>query len=159
MGVTISLDDFGTGYSSLLRLSSMPVDEIKIDRVFVSCLSEGSRAIGIVRALIELAHALGVPAIAEGVETQQEWEILDALGCDGVQGWHVGMPMARAEVTEWVRSHQLTCVPPRARVHGHVFGPHLVLAAPVVDVEPVEVEVEVQRPRAAAETADDAAAV
>jgi len=102
MGVSISLDDFGTGYSSLMRLSSLPVDEIKIDRAFVSCLADGERAVGIVRALIDLAHALGVPAIAEGVETQEEWQVLNGLGCDGVQGWYVAMPMPAAEATEWL---------------------------------------------------------
>jgi EAL domain-containing protein (putative c-di-GMP-specific phosphodiesterase class I) len=103
MGVTISLDDFGTGYSSLLRLQSLPVDELKIDRVFVSCLSQGGEAVGIVRAVVDLAHALGLPAIAEGVETKDEWHLLRALGCDGVQGWYVARPMPEAQATEWVR--------------------------------------------------------
>jgi diguanylate cyclase (GGDEF)-like protein len=103
-GVTISLDDFGTGYSSLLRLSSMPVDEIKLDRVFVSRLSEGPRAIGIVRTLIGLAHALGVPAIAEGVETEAQLRLLEEMGCDGVQGWHIARPMAADAFVEWLRT-------------------------------------------------------
>jgi diguanylate cyclase (GGDEF)-like protein len=104
LGVTISLDDFGTGYSSLLRLHALPVDEIKIDRVFVSAMSEGPESVGIVKALIDLAHAFGLPAIAEGVETQEEWQQLDQLGCDGVQGWHVAMPMPHAQATAWVRN-------------------------------------------------------
>jgi EAL domain-containing protein (putative c-di-GMP-specific phosphodiesterase class I) len=102
MGVTISLDDFGTGYSSLLRLNALPVDEIKIDRGFVSRLADGDRAIAIVRALIDLAHALPVPAIAEGVETEEEYRLLKALNCDGVQGWHVARPMPRDQATEWL---------------------------------------------------------
>ncbi|MGH8962434.1 MAG: putative bifunctional diguanylate cyclase/phosphodiesterase [Jatrophihabitantaceae bacterium] len=115
MGVTISLDDFGTGYSSLVRLHSLPVDEIKIDRVFVSSLSTGDQAVGIVRALIDLAHALHLPAIAEGVETQEEWQLLDSLGCDGVQGWHVAMPMPHAEAGEWMRArNQVGWLPSRA---------------------------------------------
>ncbi len=105
MGVGVSLDDFGTGYSSLMRLSSLPVDEIKIDRIFVSRLSDGPRAIGILRALIDLAHALDVPVIAEGVETPEERQLLSTLGCDGVQGWCVAMPMPAAEATEWMRAH------------------------------------------------------
>ncbi len=103
LGVSISLDDFGTGYSSLLRLSSLPVDEIKIDRGFISAMSQGDRAIGIVRALIDLAHTLGMPSIAEGVETASELRLLESLGCDGVQGWHVARPMPAAEVTTWLR--------------------------------------------------------
>jgi diguanylate cyclase (GGDEF)-like protein len=102
LGVSISLDDFGTGYSSLLRLSSLQVDEIKIDRGFISAMSQGERAVGIVRALIDLAHTLGMPSIAEGVETAAEMRMLEALGCDGVQGWHVARPMPADEVTTWL---------------------------------------------------------
>ena len=104
LGVSISLDDFGTGYSSLLRLSSLQVDEIKIDRGFISAMSQGERAVGIVRALIDLAHTLGMPSIAEGVETAVEMRMLESLGCDGVQGWHVARPMPADEVTTWLRS-------------------------------------------------------
>jgi len=103
LGVSISLDDFGTGYSSLLRLSSLQVDEIKIDRGFISAMSEGERAIGIVRALIDLAHTLGMPSIAEGVETAAEMRMLQSLGCDGVQGWHIARPLPADEVTRWLR--------------------------------------------------------
>ncbi|HEY2042363.1 MAG TPA: EAL domain-containing protein [Jatrophihabitans sp.] len=104
MGVTLSLDDFGTGYSSLLRLQALPVDELKIDRAFVSKLSEGASAVGIVRAIVELAHALGMPAIAEGVETSEEWQVLRTLGCDGAQGWYIARPMPSAQATEWLSS-------------------------------------------------------
>jgi diguanylate cyclase (GGDEF)-like protein len=103
LGVSISLDDFGTGYSSLLRLSSLQVDEIKIDRGFISAMSQGDRAIGIVRALVDLAHALGMPAIAEGVETAAELHLLESLGCDAVQGWHIARPLPAAEATLWLR--------------------------------------------------------
>jgi EAL domain-containing protein (putative c-di-GMP-specific phosphodiesterase class I) len=105
MGVTISLDDFGTGYSSLFRLSALQVDEIKIDRRFISAMAEGERPIGIVRALIELAHTLGMPAIAEGVETSAELRLLDELGCDAVQGWHVARPLPVDEATAWLREN------------------------------------------------------
>jgi diguanylate cyclase (GGDEF)-like protein len=109
MGVRISLDDFGTGYSSLLRLQSLPVDELKIDRAFVSCLSQADEAaIGIVRAVVDMAHALRLPAIAEGVETEDEWQVLNALGCDGAQGWYLARPMPAAEATEWIRDHMRT---------------------------------------------------
>jgi diguanylate cyclase (GGDEF)-like protein len=103
MGVEISLDDFGTGYSSLLRLSSLHVDEIKIDRGFIAAMSEGERAVNIVRTMIDLAHGLGTLAIAEGVETAGELAILAELGCDGVQGWHIARPMAARDATEWLR--------------------------------------------------------
>jgi diguanylate cyclase (GGDEF)-like protein len=105
LGVTLSLDDFGTDYSSLLRLQSLPVGELKIDRAFVVRLSGDDRTVGIVRAVIDLSHALGVPAIAEGVETEDEWRVLRSLGCDGAQGWHIASPMPAEQATEWLRCH------------------------------------------------------
>ncbi|MEO3937998.1 EAL domain-containing protein [Dermatophilaceae bacterium Soc4.6] len=113
LGVSISLDDFGTGYSSLLRLSSLPVDEIKIDRGFISAMSQGDRAVGIVRALVDLAQALGMRSIAEGVETADELRMLESLGCDGVQGWYIAHPMPAADVTEWLRGR--SCAVPQLR--------------------------------------------
>jgi EAL domain-containing protein (putative c-di-GMP-specific phosphodiesterase class I) len=76
--------------------------------VFVSTLSTATAATGIIRAVIDLAHALGLPAIAEGVETQDEWRQLAALGCDGVQGWFIAMPMPGEQATEWIRGHRDT---------------------------------------------------
>ncbi|MGI8664828.1 MAG: putative bifunctional diguanylate cyclase/phosphodiesterase [Jatrophihabitans sp.] len=124
MGVTLSLDDFGTGYSSLLRLQSLPVSEIKIDRAFVSRLVEGASAVGIVRAIADLAHALGMPAIAEGVETEAEWLALRELGCDGAQGWYIAVPMPAAEATEWLRACLARALPATA-IGTAVTGPAL----------------------------------
>ncbi len=105
IGIGISLDDFGTGYSSLLRLNSLPVDEIKIDRAFVTGLHTDERAFGIVKALVGLAHSLGLPAIAEGVETADDQQLLQSLQCDGLQGWHIARPMPGEAVTAWIRQH------------------------------------------------------
>ena len=102
MGVTISLDDFGTGYSSLLRLNSIPVDEIKIDRAFVARLGEGPQAAGIVRTMIALAHGLGVPAVAEGVETDLQVQMLRTMGCDGLQGYRIARPLPAEQATAWL---------------------------------------------------------
>ena len=104
MGILLSLDDFGTGYSSLQRLSSLQVDEIKIDRGFVAALTHGDRAVGIVRSLVDLASALGMCSIAEGVETEQEFELLKSLKCGGAQGWHIARPMPAGAATEWLRA-------------------------------------------------------
>jgi predicted signal transduction protein with EAL and GGDEF domain len=117
MGVTISLDDFGTGYSSLLRLNSIPVDEIKIDRAFVVRLADSPQAAGIVKTMIALAHGLGIPAIAEGVETAGQLQLLQAMGCDGVQGWHVARPMPAPAATEWLAA-RLPQAAPGGRSHG-----------------------------------------
>jgi diguanylate cyclase (GGDEF)-like protein len=102
MGVALSLDDFGTDYSSLLRLQRLPVDELKIDRVFVARLASDTSTVGIVKAVIDLSHALGIAAIAEGVETDDEWRVLRSLGCDGAQGWHIAYPMPADEATGWL---------------------------------------------------------
>ncbi|SDJ27055.1 diguanylate cyclase (GGDEF) domain-containing protein [Frankineae bacterium MT45] len=111
MGVTLSLDDFGTGYSSMRRLKALPISELKIDRSFVSHLFDSTADVGIVRAIIDLAHALGMPAIAEGVETESEWELLHTLGCDAAQGWHIAPPMPATQITEWIEAHHPNALP------------------------------------------------
>lgn len=105
MGVRLSLGGFGTGYSSLLRLQALPVSEIKIDPAFVCRVGESRSSAGIIRAIAELAHALGMRTVAEGVETEGEWRLLRELGCDGGQGWHVAAPMPAAPATEWLLAH------------------------------------------------------
>jgi EAL domain-containing protein (putative c-di-GMP-specific phosphodiesterase class I) len=92
LGVRIALDDFGTGYSSLSYLQSFPLDRIKIDRSFVAALGRTDRSLAIVRAVIGLAHGLGLPVLAEGVETTDQLETLVAEGCDEMQGYLIGHP-------------------------------------------------------------------
>jgi diguanylate cyclase (GGDEF)-like protein/PAS domain S-box-containing protein len=92
LGVRIAIDDFGTGYSSLSYLEAFPLDRIKIDRSFVSSLGRTERSIMIVRAVIGLAHGLGIPALAEGVETSEQLAALKAEGCDDMQGFLLGRP-------------------------------------------------------------------
>ena len=105
LGVTVSLDDFGTGYSSMVLLKRLPITEIKVDRSFVSRLSLDDEDVTIVRSIVELAHGLGMTAVAEGVETQQVWDLLDDLGCDAVQGWYVSRPMDAEAATSWLLRH------------------------------------------------------
>jgi len=93
LGVRIALDDFGTGYSSLSYLQSFPLDRIKIDRSFVASLGRTGRSLAIVRAVVGLAHGLGLPALAEGVETNEQLEILIEEGCDEMQGFLIGRPL------------------------------------------------------------------
>ncbi|HEX4332225.1 MAG TPA: EAL domain-containing protein [Usitatibacter sp.] len=90
MGVRVALDDFGTGYSSLCYLSSLPVDAIKIDRSLVSRLSLERGAWASVKAMIGLAHDLGLGVVAEGVETREQADALARLGCDEAQGYLYG---------------------------------------------------------------------
>jgi diguanylate cyclase (GGDEF)-like protein len=103
LDVALSLDDFGTGYSSMFMLKRLPVSEIKVDRSFVSRLGEGDGDSSIVRSIIDLAHALGMQAVAEGVETEEVWDELVGLGCDTAQGWYVSRPMAPEAATDWLR--------------------------------------------------------
>jgi diguanylate cyclase (GGDEF)-like protein len=93
LGVRIALDDFGTGYSSLSYLRSFPFDKIKVDRAFVSDLSERNEHIVIVQAVVSIARALGMTTTAEGVETEAQHEFLVALGCDEVQGYLFSAPV------------------------------------------------------------------
>lgn len=103
-GVRMSLDDFGTGYSSLVHLRRLPVSELKIDRSFVARLTIDSEDAEIVRCTVELAHSLGLVVVAEGVEDDETWERLRAMGCDAVQGWLVAAAMPPAETTAWLRA-------------------------------------------------------
>jgi len=92
LGVRIALDDFGTGYSSLSYLHAFSFDKIKIDRAFVADLDRGQHSMAIVRAVIDLGHSLGIPVLAEGVETAAQHTLLLRKGCDEVQGYYLGRP-------------------------------------------------------------------
>jgi predicted signal transduction protein with EAL and GGDEF domain len=102
LGVRLSVDDFGTGYSSLSYLKRLPVQEVKIDRSFVTGLREGGEDVAIVRAIIDLGGHLGLEVVAEGVEDEQTSDLLATLGCDLVQGWHVGRPMPAGVLLPWL---------------------------------------------------------
>lgn len=105
LGVTASLDDFGTGYSSMVLLKKLPISEIKIDRSFVSRLTADPSDVTIVASIVDLAHGLGMKAVAEGVESEQVWDLLQGLGCDAVQGWYVSQPLDAENATAWLHRH------------------------------------------------------
>ena len=92
-GIHLSLDDFGTGYSSLSFLLSLPVDEVKVDRSFVSDMHRDLQRRELVRTVIQLGHSLGKRVVAEGVETEQELAALAAMGCECAQGWLISRPL------------------------------------------------------------------
>jgi diguanylate cyclase (GGDEF)-like protein/PAS domain S-box-containing protein len=98
MGVRVSVDDFGTGYSSLTYLRRLPVDVLKIDRSFVAGLGRGGQDVAIVAAVVDMAKALGLEVVAEGVETAEQLEVLTSLGCDLVQGFHLARPLPLDEL-------------------------------------------------------------
>ncbi|MBB2942104.1 diguanylate cyclase (GGDEF)-like protein [Actinoplanes lutulentus] len=106
MGVAISLDDFGTGYSSLQHLRRLPLAEVKIDRSFVLGMATDKGDAAIVRSVVGLAEALGLRAVAEGVEDEATWRLLAAAGCHTAQGWFHARPMPAADLAEWLARYR-----------------------------------------------------
>ncbi len=105
LGVRLSVDDFGTGYSSLANLKRLPIDELKIDRSFVSPMMEDESDLIIVRSTINLGHDLGLTVIAEGVEDELTLKRLATLGCDLAQGYHLSRPLAPDAFAAWVSAN------------------------------------------------------
>jgi diguanylate cyclase (GGDEF)-like protein len=102
MGIRISVDDFGTGFSSLAYLNKMPLYEIKIDKSFVMNMETNANDSSIVRSSIQLAHNFGLSVVAEGVECQNTWALLEGFGCDSVQGYHLCRPLPAQEFKDWL---------------------------------------------------------
>ncbi len=111
LGVNISVDDFGTGYSSLQKLRSLPIDELKIDRSFVTPMLRDESDLIIVRSTINLAHDLGLGITAEGVEDQLTLARLAHLGCDLAQGFHLSRPLPADAFSLWVAEKEASPVP------------------------------------------------
>lgn len=102
VGVRFSIDDFGTGYSSLANLKRLPVNEIKVDRTFVSGLLDNNGDAAIVRSVVDMAHNFGLSVVAEGVEDQSTYDRLLDLGCDVAQGYHMCPPLAISDLEHWI---------------------------------------------------------
>lgn len=105
-GIPLYIDDFGTGYSSLSYLQKLPVSYIKIDQSFVRQLPTNKDSALIVRSTIDLVHDLGRHTVAEGVETQEQWDLLLAMGCDMAQGYFLASPMPAETFQDWLASYQ-----------------------------------------------------
>jgi EAL domain-containing protein (putative c-di-GMP-specific phosphodiesterase class I) len=106
IGVRIALDDFGTGYSSLSYLQRFPFDKIKIDRCFVSDIAEPGVSSCIVQAVVNIAAARDMTTTAEGIETEQQRELLRALGCTEMQGWLFSAAKPAAELKQLLCAHR-----------------------------------------------------
>jgi EAL domain-containing protein (putative c-di-GMP-specific phosphodiesterase class I) len=106
LGALFSLDDFGTGYSSLSYLKRFPIDFLKIDRSFVNDINQDRYGAGIVRAIIVMAHTLGIKVIAEGVETAEQLKFLRAQGCDITQGYFCSEPLATETFNDLLKDWQ-----------------------------------------------------
>ena len=109
-GIQLSIDDFGTGYSSLRYLSQFAVETLKIDRSFVNQMQLGK--LGIVQAIIDLAHNLGMDCIAEGVESEEQCRQLQRLGCEAAQGYLFAKPLPPSDVVRYLQSARLATLPP-----------------------------------------------
>jgi len=97
MGIQVQIDDFGTGYSSLSYLHTLPIDTLKIDRVFISRLGTTGSGSDIVRTILAMAHNLGMKVVAEGVETDDQLSKLKAMDCEYVQGFLFAKPVNSQE--------------------------------------------------------------
>jgi EAL domain-containing protein (putative c-di-GMP-specific phosphodiesterase class I) len=104
-GVGVSVDDYGTGHSSLSYLRDLPISELKLDRSFLQAVPVDTHNAAIVRSTVQLAHALGLPIVAEGVEDGEALDWLRDIGCDIGQGFHVCRPLPLAELRSWLPSH------------------------------------------------------
>ncbi|WP_294172032.1 EAL domain-containing protein [uncultured Sphingomonas sp.] len=104
-GIGLAIDDFGTGYSSLIQLRQLPFTEVKIERLFIQDLAQSRDSRTIVKAIIDLAHDLGLTATAEGVETAEQLAILRDFGCDIIQGYLIAQPLAPEELGPWATRH------------------------------------------------------
>jgi EAL domain-containing protein (putative c-di-GMP-specific phosphodiesterase class I) len=103
-GVRFSIDDFGTGHSSLAQLSRLPVDELKIDRSFITNARRGTDDATIITSTIGLGHSMGLSVVAEGVEEPEGWNLLRELGCDFAQGYLISKPLPAKDVVSFVRT-------------------------------------------------------
>jgi EAL domain-containing protein (putative c-di-GMP-specific phosphodiesterase class I) len=104
IGVGIAIDDFGTGYSSLSHLSTLPVDEVKIDRSFVMDMAVDERLAKIVTSTTGLVHSLGLRVVAEGIENRGTWDLLTQAGCDVAQGFYIAKPMGFTDLGAWLNA-------------------------------------------------------
>lgn len=123
IGVSLSIDDFGTGFSSLSHLKRLPVDELKIDRSFVQDMERDESDAILIRSIIDLAHNMGLRVVAEGVESAGAIAMLDRLGCDIVQGYHISRPLPARDFEHWL-AHS----PWNGETPGDDLDPDLVLA-------------------------------
>lgn len=110
-GVWLSIDDFGTGYSSMEQLKRVPFNEVKIDRCFVTGAAQDAEARAILESSIELGQRLGLVVVAEGVESREDWDLLESLGCDVAQGYFISRPLDADALPDWVRGWNTAGLP------------------------------------------------
>jgi EAL domain-containing protein (putative c-di-GMP-specific phosphodiesterase class I) len=102
MGIRTALDDFGTGYSSLTYLQQLPIHTLKIDQSFINRIQHEQSTRTITATLILLAQQLGMSVVAEGIETQAQYELLASFGCDSIQGYLISKPLSTEDFLQWL---------------------------------------------------------
>ena len=102
LGHKVEMDDFGSGYSSLNMLASMPIDALKLDKAFIRNIKPGNKDMKLVELVLEIARNLGVPVVAEGVETEEEYKMLKTAGCDIIQGYYFSKPIPPEEMEKFI---------------------------------------------------------
>ncbi|MFT4104355.1 MAG: EAL domain-containing protein [Lacrimispora sp.] len=107
LGISIALDDFGTGYSSLNYLTALPIDVLKIDKSFLGKAMERETENQVIRSITELAHGLNLKVVSEGVETAEQKQLLEEMGCDYIQGYYFARPNDADKVEEWFTTEKL----------------------------------------------------
>lgn len=112
MGCELALDDFGTGYSSLTHLQALPFSKLKVDRSFVKSMTENRESRKIVAAVVGLGHSLDMMTVAEGVETEEQADILLWLGCELAQGWFYGRPLPAEHIADMIAASPRTLSTP-----------------------------------------------
>ena len=100
-GVRFVLDDFGSGYASLRYLQLLPIESLKIDRVFIQSMTKNDKVLRLIKGMVSLAHSLQIRVLAEGIESEQQMKQLQAMGCDGLQGFHISKPLKVSELSEY----------------------------------------------------------
>ncbi len=106
LGLSISIDDYGTGYSSLAYVKNLPVNELKIDREFIKNMIENKEDVAIVRSTIELGHNLGLKVVAEGIEREEEMQMLKDFGCDEAQGYLISKALTATDMEAWISDNR-----------------------------------------------------
>jgi diguanylate cyclase (GGDEF)-like protein/PAS domain S-box-containing protein len=128
LGVQLAIDDFGTGYSSLSYLHRFPIDTLKIDRSFVTRMTENSENMEIVRTIVVLAQNLGMDVVAEGVETNEQLVLLQKLGCENGQGYYFSKPVDHEGAEKIIAETYASLLSPLTQVNAHAAGKRVLVA-------------------------------
>jgi EAL domain-containing protein (putative c-di-GMP-specific phosphodiesterase class I) len=130
MGISVAMDDFGTGYSSLATLHAFPFDKIKLDQSFVRRLPDDASAAAIVRTVLRLGESLAMPVLAEGIETEEQWQFLAREGCAKGQGYLFAKPVSAAQLPAAIDAVTRLAAAAAAIRSGRILAPRSGVALP-----------------------------